>query len=234
MCVDRREWDTDVISDIFNNRDQNCIMNVQLGGEGSTDMIYWRLEHSGSYSVKSAYKILQIWKGAWGGQFNDSIWRALWKIKAPSKVLNLVWRALAYCLPTLVQLNQKHVPVQTRCQVCAGGIETIYHALVGCHYAVQCWKTFDTDMYIGEESEFHIWFGRVISRRTNDQRAEIVTLCWAIWRARNELVWNKKTSMVNMVVATTAEYLTQWKAAHVRSTNVLSGQWQMGMERWLG
>ena len=156
------------------------------------DTLYWRLENSGLYSVKSAYKFLQTQKGEWSGQFNDSIWRILWKSKAPPKVLNLVWRALSYCLPTLSQLHQKHVPVQTRCQVCAGGVETIFHALVGCHFAVQCWKTFDTAMYIGEEAEFHTWFERVISRSNNERRAGIVTLCWAIWRARNELVWNKK------------------------------------------
>lgn len=54
-----------------------------------------------------------------------------------------------------------------------------------------------------------------------NRRAEIVTLCWAIWRARNEMVWNKKASTVNRVVAMAREYLTQWKTAQVRSTTVL-------------
>lgn len=120
------------------------------------DTLYWQLENSGIYSVKSAYRSLQTRKGAWNTQYNDSVWRTLWRIKAPPNVLNLVWRALAWCLPTLVQLYHKHVPVQTRCLVCAGGNETIFHALVGCHFAVQCWTTLDPAIHIEGETDFHI------------------------------------------------------------------------------
>lgn len=107
--------------------------------------------------MKSAYTMLRAQKGAWSIQNNDSVWSLLWKIKAPPKALNLVWRALTYCLPTLVQLHQKHVPVQTRCPVCASGNLTIFHALVGCHFAMQCWKILNTDIQTEEEMEFPIW-----------------------------------------------------------------------------
>lgn len=49
------------------------------------------LEESGTYSVKSVYRLLQTQKGAWNTEKNDRIWQQLWGIKAPPKNLNLVW-----------------------------------------------------------------------------------------------------------------------------------------------
>lgn len=151
--------------------------------------------------MKSAYKMLQAQNGSGGRQQNDEIWRTLWSIKAPPKALNLVWRALALCLPTIVQLYRKHVFVHTHCQVCAVNDETIFHALVGYHIVVQCWKTWDLGIYINEEVEFSIWLEDVLKGKNKHQRAEVITLYWSIWRARNELIWNKQASMVNRIVA---------------------------------
>lgn len=85
---------------------------------------------------------------------DKNIWWKLWNIKAPPKTLNVVWRALSYCLPTLVQLHHKHVPVQVVCPVCANGRETIYHSLVGCYFVGQCWRVFNVNIQIEEEMDF--------------------------------------------------------------------------------
>lgn len=62
----------------------------------------------------------------------------LWQIKAPSKCLNLVWRALSNCLPTLTQLSMKHVLVQVGFPLCNIEVETTMHCLVTCQFAKQC------------------------------------------------------------------------------------------------
>ncbi|KAL8101648.1 hypothetical protein AgCh_033517 [Apium graveolens] len=62
------------------------------------DKLFWNLEESGNYSVKSAYRLLQVQKGLWRTEYNDNLWKRIWRIKAPPKVLNLVWRALSGCL----------------------------------------------------------------------------------------------------------------------------------------
>lgn len=167
-------------------------------------------------------------KGFTERENTDNIWRNLWNTKPPPKTLNLVWRAISLCLLTMVQLHHKHVPVHTRCQVCANEDETIYHALVGCYFAVQCWKTWDPGIHINKEMEFISWLEGILNVKRKKQRAEVVTLCWAIWRARNEVVWNKKTNMVNRVVAGAKEYLTQWNEAQVRSFKVPLQPWVDG------
>lgn len=140
LCMDRKKWDVEVIGDVLNDRDREAVMAIQLNDSWDEDVLYWRFEESGVYSVKSAYKWLQVQGGSWNVDTNDTIWRSLWSIKAPPKALNLVWRALSGCLPTLTQLQVKKVLVENICLVCHFEPETTLHSLVLCHAIKQCWS----------------------------------------------------------------------------------------------
>ena len=63
ICTDMKEWDIDVIKDLYNERDQCCILSISVGVDNSEDTLSWRFEQSGNYSVKSAYKFPQEQKG---------------------------------------------------------------------------------------------------------------------------------------------------------------------------
>lgn len=134
MVVGERRWEKDIVADLFNLRDQQCILNTRIGDENE-DSMYWWQESSGEYSVRSAYRLIQARKGLWRVSDNNSVWRDIWRIKAPPKVLNLVWRALSNCLPTKINLHAKFVLVTTTCPICSGEEETVLHALVVCPFA---------------------------------------------------------------------------------------------------
>lgn len=59
MHTDKREWEVDIIRDIFNKRDQDRILQVQIDDTSAYDILYWSREITGNYSVKSAYNMLQ-------------------------------------------------------------------------------------------------------------------------------------------------------------------------------
>ncbi|XP_074341994.1 uncharacterized protein LOC141679391 [Apium graveolens] len=90
FCMDKNDWDLEVVSDVLNERDQACVHVIPLSESNHDDKFYWYLEDSGIYSVKSAYRLLQTQKGAWNAQENERVWRILWNIKAPLKTLNLI------------------------------------------------------------------------------------------------------------------------------------------------
>lgn len=46
--------------------------------------------------------------------------------------------------------------------------------------------------------------------------ARIITLCWSIWRSRNDLLWNNKYWSPIRIVAKAKEYLSQWSVAQGR------------------
>lgn len=136
MAVDCRMWDEEILADLFNDRDQECIKKIKIADHGERDEIFWNLEKHGNYSVKSAYKFLQVQKSYWSFANNASYWSKIWCIKAPAKCLNLVWRSLSYCLPTVVMLQQKGVEVDAICPIYRREAETIDHVFLRCPVAV--------------------------------------------------------------------------------------------------
>lgn len=47
----------------------------------------------------------------------------------------------------------------------------------------------------------------------SSKRSQIVMLCWAIWRVRNDVVWNKKRARVSNVLFLARKILDSWTKA---------------------
>lgn len=141
------------------------------------------------------------------------MWRKVSRVKAPPKGLNFFWRALSQCLPTMTMLWNKFIPVVDICPVCTRNNETIIHAFVECQFSRQCWRTEFSEVMIEVTGDFQQWLGQNFSIVNNDCRAKIATMCWAIWKARNGLVWNQKQVQLNDVIASVKQYLVQWRNA---------------------
>lgn len=69
MVTGEKIWDTDLIKDLFDERDADIILSIPLGEEDK-DTWYWRREKMGHYSVKSAYITIQEAKTV--NQMNDN------------------------------------------------------------------------------------------------------------------------------------------------------------------
>uniref|UniRef100_A0A803PEZ1 RNase H type-1 domain-containing protein n=1 Tax=Cannabis sativa TaxID=3483 RepID=A0A803PEZ1_CANSA len=140
MLCEEIKWDVNVVNDLFEDRDKDLILSIPLNTIRIEDQWYWLHENSGCYSVKSSYKWLQETKGQWSAAMESSFWRVFWKTKVPPKVLHFAWKAVCGCLPTRVQLQTKHVPVQLHCVLCNREEESIMHVLVQCQFARSCWS----------------------------------------------------------------------------------------------
>lgn len=215
MHIGIKEWGHEVINDLFNQRDHERILHTPIYEDERVDKISWTHEISGTYTVKSAYRLSQRLKGVFNLNERSKVLMSLWKIKAPPRVLNIVWRAITGCLPTLMQLSHKRVSVNTQCPIYLNGDESINHCLVTCPFASMCWNIVFPGIQVLQVGDFEEWIGDVFQRKNQNKCAEVVTVCWAIWRNRNDVVWNRKSSNVNRVVASAKQYLLQWKFAQV-------------------
>lgn len=88
------------------------------------------------------------------------------------------------------------------------------HSLVTCHLARQCWTSLLPGIHYVGNSCFKSWMAFIFSAVDNRRLAEVITLCWTLWRARNDLVWNHKITKANRIVAAARQYLAQWKVTH--------------------
>ncbi|XP_060972577.1 uncharacterized protein LOC115717978 [Cannabis sativa] len=134
-----RAWDAKILQDLFDTRDREVILNIQLSSTATHDEWYWKKETSVVYSVRSAYRFLQELKGSWSLDNNAGFWRKQWNLKIPPKARNFLWRAISNCLPTRTQLCTKHVELVNVCPMCNAFAQSNFHVLVGCTFARSCW-----------------------------------------------------------------------------------------------
>lgn len=88
MKTGSREWDEEIIMDLFNERDWLLILGTPLSHSHDDIIGYWYKDGHGSYTVKSAFKMIQELKGEWSPNDNSGFWRRLWNLKIPHKVIS--------------------------------------------------------------------------------------------------------------------------------------------------
>ncbi|XP_030498076.2 uncharacterized protein LOC115713736 [Cannabis sativa] len=142
---------------------KQVIKQVPLSVNLVSDSWFWNKDPTGFFTVKSSYNHLQSVNGSWNSSMEDDVWKMLWKIKAPPKVLHFVWKALSGCLPTRTQLHSKHVPVDLHCVLCSYGEESIFHVLVQCSFAHSCWLRSALGVGHSAATNFFNWFMEVLT-----------------------------------------------------------------------
>lgn len=111
MDMEGRNWDVEVLRDIFNDRDIELINRIPIPVIQREDSWFWLRDEKGKFTVRSCYRWLQGEHDA----AHSSFWRKLWALRMPGKVVNFVWRVCKGCLPTAAALITKKVNINARC-----------------------------------------------------------------------------------------------------------------------
>lgn len=64
-----------------------------------------------------------------------------------------------------------------------------------------------------ENTPFAEWLDAVFAEYNNSEAREKVMICWALWRARDELIWNQKGGEVTEVITSGISVLNNWISA---------------------
>uniref|UniRef100_A0A803QSE6 Reverse transcriptase zinc-binding domain-containing protein n=1 Tax=Cannabis sativa TaxID=3483 RepID=A0A803QSE6_CANSA len=214
-------WDFELVEDMFEARDRNLIVSIQLSATAVKDDWYWCREPSWFYTVKSAYKLLQEMSSASVNVENQARWKLLWQLDVPPKVHHFIWRAILGCLPTKSQLNTKHVNVDLMCPFGNFTSESIHHVLLQCGFAQSCWRVSGVNMAAGLGVDFSSWFFNVAETQSRVLACEAAIVGWKIWPARNDVLWNNKSCSAMEVVRSARVVLDQWKNAQSQKCGAL-------------
>lgn len=228
-----REWDGDIINDLFDDRDREAIKNIVLCRNQYADTRYWLFEQNGQYTVRSAYKLLQRIHGNWVENEDTKLWRGLWKLQIPGKVKIFLWRALNSYLPTKSNLQSRMVQTDDVCPLCGADKETIAHCFIHCLLAKSCWDMVCPEVSFDSLMNFVTWFVYVLEH-LKEKATKISMVCWSIWRARNDVVWNNKNVRAGNIVTAAFAYLSQWKEVQNlgKLTSPIPVQSTGSTERW--
>lgn len=74
-----------------------------------------------------------------GGQLGSNVWKALWKLKIPAKMVIFAWKLLHNGIAVRSELARRNIQVEITCLICTQEVETIDHLLFRCDFIRGAW-----------------------------------------------------------------------------------------------
>ena len=222
MVPGQRQWDNELVADIFNTRDAALILQVPLSTRQDDDRWFWLADTKGKFTVRSSYNVLNF---APNGS-NSKVWKFLWGLEVPGKVQHFIWRALINVLPTTNNLLSRKVDVSLICPICSAANESVYHCLVECLFAQSCWLL--SSLGTGRRcSSFFDCIEQIFIKCRKKECTLAVMVCWKLWLNRNDKVWNGHNGRAKSLANVAGHYLFQWQEAK-RKNFIIIEQVQLG------
>lgn len=208
------DWDAEAINDIFHPRDTNLILSIPLSTQDRNDKLIWAKEDNGNFSVKSCYKAIM-------GELPEDTkldWSFIWNLKIPPRAKIFIWQVCSNIVPTADRLRTKKVDCPSICQVCNAAEETILHILAECKPAKEAWTFFNNMIDASPTHTATDWFMKMVRQIHKSQISCFTMICWNLWAARNDKVWNNISSNGISIVHKTRSFLHDWSQLNFSST----------------
>ena len=144
--------------------------------------------------MKSGY-----WLGLLGHNPNDNfdeatckLWTNIWKIPAPPKLGNFVWRASKGSLATRQVLYDCYCVPSPICDRCHAEPETIFHAVCECPNVAAMWNTSSSTPIPRDATRSSLFslLQWMMGYASNEEVLSLCTTLWAAWFFRNKDVFS--------------------------------------------
>ncbi|KAL3812349.1 hypothetical protein ACJIZ3_013617 [Penstemon smallii] len=215
-------WNKELIENLFWESEAKSILSIPLGTRQGSDKVIWHFDRSGSYTVKSAYRLIRELKilaleAQSGGPSERSTrdWGWIWKLHVPPKVKLFVWSCCSKALPVRQLLLKRKVPTENTCPRCGLEIETVLHCLLYCTYARQVWALSNSPFahYYLETEDTKAWFRFLCLKSDAKELGFAVILTWWLWFSRNKWVWESEDILPNILIGFAKDFSVRFQLA---------------------
>ena len=182
------------------------------------DFIAWAPEKSGTFSVRSAYKMASdelansdLASTSSRADGSRDGWKDIWRCMVPPKVQSFAWRLASDSLATWKNKFRRSLEVSACCPVCGREDEDAFHVFCSCNHAVRLWEAMSAVWKLPKLKRINNtgqdWLFHVLSSINDDTRSRLLMLFWRIWFLRNEIVHSKPLPPMDASVHFLTSYL---------------------------
>jgi ribonuclease HI len=218
MLPNMKRWDMDKINSLFPIELAHDIAAVPLLDVVLEDRLVWKEEKDGVYSVRSGYRKFVKEKNRGCRENSREGWNSLWKIHAPPKAKQLLWRICKDCLPTRSRLINRCVQCPEECPLCLSNVEEEMHLFFNCDSIRQAWHVMELANII--QSRLHIFtnirnFIFDICRNESKMDAgKVAVLLYCAWQNRNNKVWTDNCLHAQQLGFHASRVWLDWATVH--------------------
>ncbi|XP_062014381.1 uncharacterized protein LOC133730890 [Rosa rugosa] len=217
-----RQWIPAAVYACFSPDVAQKVLCIPLSRRIFCDKPCWSPEKKGFYSVKTAYwiaraKVLEhVLTSTSQGNPYAELWKRLWKAKVPGKVQICIWRACSNLLPTKVKLSTKGYEGDLQCILCPHAYEVISHVLCKCPTAAAILTAppFNLGRSLVPHVEFKDWLLDHALHLKKEVFAKLLMMLWALWKNRNNMLWNNTTHPADALVLSTLAWFDDFSRIH--------------------
>ncbi|KAF7808425.1 reverse transcriptase [Senna tora] len=140
-------WNTSLLNIVYDSNTAAIIASIPLSVTGVRDKLVWTGASSGNYRVKDAYKCIVTTIPSHSppispdthGMHTFPIWKAIWKLRLPFRIIMFLWRMLNNNLPACSVLIKHHMVLDDVCLACGEKGESLNHIFLQCPFAKVVW-----------------------------------------------------------------------------------------------
>ena len=187
------------------------ILQIPLNHQAFDDFIAWHANKTGTFSVRSAYKIQWMYTFREHTNINSvpsgstplAIWSIIWILNIPCKVQIFCWRVLHGIIPLKSILMNRHIGTNGACPICHQGAEDLCHLLFTCLHAKEMWRCLRMSEIIDHASvvdrsgsailEYLLLMPdspQILEPSLNFKQV-IAVACWYLWWIRRRITHNE-------------------------------------------
>ncbi|KAA3454784.1 reverse transcriptase [Gossypium australe] len=196
--VSTRRWKRELIVNTFPEHIAQKILQIPLAEEAHEDFKVWRGEHTGEFTVRSAYQLLQETMLTPSELLlqakTKNFYRKLWNLKLPSKILITIWRISWNFIPNFKNLQLRRVASDSSCPRCQNTEEDCNHVFRQCPVTTETWRILNLSWIINPNIiDLWDWLTWVFDNGNNMQCRVFCCTIWFMWYSRNQFIHERKT-----------------------------------------
>lgn len=216
--VNERGWDWISFSNSLNPSALISLASMLLDlDESKVDVFGWLDSNGGIFSVESAYQLQRTQSGGLEGK----VWKWLWSLKVQARVRVFMWIVSHDRILANFARWRRKLTVDSFCALCGVGVESTIHALRDCDQAREVWDRLVPPQLVDRfySTTLRDWLEDNLGFRRGSGRnakwPEIMsTICWRLWKWRNNVVFRHDSvpidSKVEQIICNVRELELLW------------------------
>ncbi|KAL1105850.1 hypothetical protein V6Z11_D04G161400 [Gossypium hirsutum] len=173
----------------------NRIFAIPISESRPEDMLVWKYEGSGEYTVRSGCRVLitdYLQSNLHMSSTNEEykiFYMDLWVLHIPEKIKIHVWRLFNNMVPHYGNLARRTLCEEVVCPLCKEDLETTAHLLGSCRVLQNIWTSLQVQIPPLDDSlDYKANFVKAYLEAEGRQKRFIALSLWCFWFHRNKLV----------------------------------------------